>query len=62
MADVKPIDPLVSTEEPIDVDAETAAAIERGIGAAEEGRTVTSEEARKLASQWFSRFSTQTPR
>ena len=62
MAETKLVDPLVSTEEAIEVDAETAAAIERGIRDADAGRVVTSEEARKLAAQWFSKFSTRSPR
>ena len=50
MVDSKP-DPMVSTEEEIKVDAQTAAAIERGIRAANEGRVVSSEEVRKLIPQ-----------
>ena len=44
MADVKSADPLISTEEEVAVDAETSAAIERGIRAADEGRFVSSED------------------
>ena len=62
MTDVKPGDPLVSTEEDIEVDAETAAAIERGIRAADEGRVVPADEVRKLIPQWISKFSTQNQR
>jgi predicted transcriptional regulator len=51
---------FVSTEEPVEVDAETAAAIERGIKAADEGRLVSHEEVRKRFSQWISKFSTPT--
>ncbi len=58
MAGNKSIDPLVSTEKEVEVDAETAAAIERGIRAADEGRVVPSEEVRKLVPQWISKFST----
>jgi predicted transcriptional regulator len=58
MADSKSIDPLVSAEEEVEVDAETAAAIERGIEAADQGRGVSSDEVRKLIPQWISKFST----
>jgi len=51
-------DLMVSTEE-IDVDAETAAALDEGIRAADEGRLVSSDEVRKLIPQWISKFSTQ---
>jgi hypothetical protein len=51
-------DPMVSTEEEVEVDAETTAAIESGIPAADEGRVVSSEEVRKLIPQWISKFST----
>ena len=62
MADVKSADPLISTEDEVEVDAETSAAIERGIRAADEGRFVSSEEVRKLIPAWISKFSTQIPR
>ena len=62
MEEVKPADSLVSTEEEVEVDAETAAAIERGIRAADEGRVVPGDEVRKLIRQWISRFSTQNHR
>ena len=48
---------MVDTEEEVEVDAETAAAIDRGLRAADEGRVVSSEEVRKLIPQWISRFS-----
>ena len=51
-------DPMVSTEDEVEVDVETAAAIDRGIRAAEEGRVIPSEEVRKLVRQWISKFST----
>jgi len=51
-------DPMLSTEEEVEVDLETAAAIDRGIRAAEEGRVMSSEEVRKLIPQWISKFST----
>jgi len=61
MAEVKP-DLFESTEDEVSVDAQTAAAIERGIKAADEGRVVPSEEVRKLIPQWISKFSTPTLR
>lgn len=54
-------DPMVSDREEAGVDAETAAAIERGIVAAEQGRVVSSDQARKLVAQWISKFSSQSP-
>jgi len=59
MTEVKPTDPIVS-EVPVEVDAKTAAAIERGIGAADEGRVVPSDQVRKLILEWISKFSTNT--
>jgi len=53
---------FVSNEEPAEVDAETAAALERSIREADEGRLVPSEEARKMVSQWISKFSTRHQR
>ncbi len=61
MVDRKP-DPMVSTEDEVEVDAETAAAIDRGMRAAEQGRVVPSEEVRKLIPQWISKFSTPNQR
>jgi len=52
------IDPMVSCGEGVQVDGEIAAAIERGISAADQGRVVSSDEIRKLIPQWISRFST----
>ena len=59
MPEITRSDPLVSTEEEVEVDADTAAAIERGIRDADEGRVVSAEEVRKLLGQWISRFSIQ---
>jgi predicted transcriptional regulator len=62
MADLKSIDPFVSSEEEVKMDAETAAAIERGIRAADEGKVVSNDEVRKLIPQWISKFSTPSRR
>ena len=50
-----------ATEEVV-VDAETAAAIQRGIAAADAGQVVSAEEVRKLIPKLISKFSTQNPR
>jgi predicted transcriptional regulator len=49
------------TEE-VEVDAATLAAIDRGIKAADEGRTVSLEAARKMIPEWISKFESQTRR
>jgi len=43
-------------------DQETLDAVNRGIRAAEEGRFVTSEEARRLVDKWIAEFATRKPR
>ena len=53
-------DLFVSTEEEVEVDAETQAAIDRGLRDAEEGRGVPPEQVRELLSKWISNFSTET--
>jgi predicted transcriptional regulator len=50
---------FVNTEPEVEVDAETAAAIELGIKAADEGRGVTLTEARKRMRQSLPRPSSQ---
>ena len=63
MAKIMPLSLLASAEEEIEVEGETAAAIERGIRAADEGRVVPSDEVRqKLLAQWNSKSSTQNQR
>ena len=46
----------------VEVDAETLLAIDRGIKDANEGRTVSIDEARKMIPQWISKFESQEPR
>jgi predicted transcriptional regulator len=50
----------VPATEEVTVDAETSAAIERGIQAADAGRTVSLEEAREMIPKWISKFESQT--
>ncbi|MGA8026179.1 MAG: hypothetical protein WB992_03480 [Bryobacteraceae bacterium] len=57
MANPERIDPFVSTEEEVEVDAETAAAIQRGIEDAEAGRVISLEKARERMHQWISKSS-----
>lgn len=49
--------PLVEEE-----DEETLAAIDRGIKDADEGRTVSSDEVRKMIPEWISKFDTRNRR
>jgi len=44
------------------VDADTLAAIDRGIKDANEGRTVPIDEVRKMIPKWISKFESQKPR
>lgn len=53
---------MVSSAEEAEVDAGAAAAIERGIQAADQARVIPSDEVRKLVHQWISKFSTQSQR
>jgi predicted transcriptional regulator len=59
MVDLK-LDLLVTEE--VAVDAETLAAIDRGIKDADEGRTVSLDDARNLIPTWISKFESQKPR
>ena len=52
---------MPATEE-VEVDEETLAKIDRGIKDADEGRTVSLDEARKMIPQWISKFESQKPR
>ena len=46
----------------VKVDAATLAAIDQGVKAADEGRTVSLEEVRRTIPQWISKFESQTRR
>lgn len=61
MGETKP-DLFVSEETEIEVDETTAAAIRRGIQAADDGQVVSGEEVREEIRQWISEFSTPVRR
>ena len=48
--------------EPVEVDAETMLAIQRGIEDADAGRSVPIEEVRSMIPKWISKFESQKPR
>jgi predicted transcriptional regulator len=50
---------LPATDE-VEVDAETSAAINRGIQAADEGRAVPLDGVREMIPKWISKFESQT--
>ena len=52
----------VPATDKVEVDAETLAAIDRGIRDADEGRTVSIDEVRKMIPTWISKFESQKPR
>jgi predicted transcriptional regulator len=52
----------VPATEPVEVDAKTSAAIDRGVEDADADRTVSLEEARQLIPKWISKFESQKPR
>ena len=52
----------VPVTEEVEVSAETLAAIDRGIADADNGRTVSIEEVRKLIPEWISKFESRKPR
>jgi predicted transcriptional regulator len=52
----------VPVTEEVEVDAETLAAIDRGMKAADEGRTVSLEEGRKMIPKWISKFESRSRR
>jgi predicted transcriptional regulator len=53
---------MTHDNEEVAVDAETLAAIDRGIKDADEGRTVSLDEAFELIPQRISKFESQKPR
>jgi len=57
MAEMKPPDRFASTEEEVDLDEATLAAIDRGIKAADEGRVVPLEEVRRRMQERHTKFS-----
>ena len=57
-----PIAARVSGMEEFEEDEETLAAIDRGIKAADEGRTVSLEEVRKMIPEWIAKFESHKPR
>lgn len=62
MAEEKVIDPFVSMEPEVEVDAETSRILQERIKTADEGRVVAAEDARKQIKQWLSRSSTTKTR
>jgi len=52
----------VPATDEVEVDAETLLAIDRGVEAADEGRTVSLEDVRKLIPGWVSKFEFQRRR
>ena len=52
----------VPVTDKVQVDAETLAAIDRGIKDADEGRTVSIDDVRKMIPKWISKFESQKPR
>ena len=52
----------VPATDKVEVDAETLAAIDRGIKDADEGRTVSIDEVRQMIPKWIAKFESQKPR
>ena len=48
--------------DPVEVDAETLAAIDRGIADADAGRTVPLEEVYEMIPKWIAKFKSRKPR
>ena len=59
MGEMKPADLFASTQQEIEVDEETLAAIDRGIKAADEGRVVPLEEVRRRMQEWHTKSSSR---
>lgn len=59
MGEIDPADPFTSTEDEVEVDQETVAAIDRGIQAADEGRVVPLEEVRRRMQEWHAKSSSR---
>ena len=59
MGEMKPADQFTSTEEEVEVDEATLAAIDRGIKAADEGRVVPLEEVRRRMQEWNTKSSSR---
>jgi len=51
----------VPVTDPVEVDAQTLAAIDRGIQDANEGRTVPLDDVLKLIPHWISKFESRKP-
>jgi len=52
----------VPATDKVEVEAETLAAIDRGIKDADEGRTVSIDEVRTMIPKWISKFESLKPR
>lgn len=59
MGEMKPADLFASTQQEIEVDEETLAAIDHGIKAADEGRVVPLEEVRRRMQEWHTKSSSR---
>jgi predicted transcriptional regulator len=56
---MKPADRFTSTEDEVEVDEETLAAIDGGIKAADEGRVVPLEKVRRRMQEWHTKSSSR---
>ena len=52
----------VPVTDKVEVDSATLAAIDRGVKDADQGRTVSIDEVRKMIPKWISKFELQKPR